>query len=582
MRTRLLLSLTMLFAALASHAATLPKPERPVTDKAGILSGNELALLEEKAAALEKAKLAQLVIYLVPELPEGAVLETLTLDSVNEWGVGRKDVNDGLAIFAFLKDRRLRIEVGLGLEQVITDEIAARVIQEQLAPAFRAEKYGEGLSAAVDELTRVLETHGDPRVAWLRQNATRLQPVDASGDDLSDLEPLRRTLSGVRVVMLGEQSHGDGTTFLAKTRLIRFLHERMGFNILAFESGLYDCPKAWEFLVNGEEPRAALSRGIFAIWSKSREVQPLLDYIGDEAKSAHPLEVAGIDSQTTGSAAEQFLAADLAAYLSRIDPKLAEGAEWDRVARVIGLLNQSAWELREAPVPSAEEQAAFARTIERWQSLIAARDRSPATQPWSGSFWRQLLASLRAFAEQDWRTDYTTNATRVDGTPVSVFTMRDVQMGKNLIWLANERYPREKIIVWAATGHIARALPSVRTSDPKYARLYTGWTPMGEIARKTLGEQLYALGFLSYEGEAARFAAKTATIVQSSRDSLEDLFARASFESALLDFRHLPAGHWLRSPLTAKLLGHTEMQADWTGVVDGVVFLRKMDRSHKN
>ena len=423
----------------------------------------------------------------------------------------------------------------------------------------------------------------DPRVAWLAKNAAPIRSLDPSDGDFRDLEPLRAALKGTRVVMLGEQSHGDGTTFLAKTRLIRFLHEQMGFNVLAFESGLYDCPKAWEFLVKGEEPRAALSRGIFGIWTRSREVQPLLDYIGREAKGAHPLELAGVDSQTTGSAAQEFLAADLAAYLSSIDPKLAEGEEWNRVARVIGLLNQSAWELREVPVPSAQEQEAFARTIERWRSLIAERDRSPATRPWSGSFWRQFLASLRVSAEADWRTDYTDNSTRINNTPVSVFTMRDVQMGKNLLWLANERYPKEKIIVWAATGHNARALATIRTSDPKYTRLYAGWTPMGEIARKKLGHELYSLGFLSYEGETARYATKTGTIIQSSHDSLEDLFTRASFETAFLDFRRPPAGgRWLRTPLTAKLLGHTEMQADWTRVVDGVVFIRKMDRSHKN
>jgi erythromycin esterase len=422
----------------------------------------------------------------------------------------------------------------------------------------------------------------DPRVAWLAKNATRIRSLDPSAGDFSDLEPLRAALKGVRVVMLGEQSHGDGTTFLAKTRLIRFLHEQLGFNVLAFESGLYDCPKAWDFLARGEEPRAALSRGVFAIWSKSREVQPLFDYIGKQSKSAHPLEVAGVDSQTTGSAAEEFLAADLAAFLSRIDPKLAEGEEWNRVARVIALLNQSAWELRKAPVPPPNEQEAFARTIERWRSLIAERDHAPATQPWSGSFWRQLLASLRLFAEQEWRTDYTDYSKFAVNTPVDVFTMRDVQMGKNLIWLANERYPKEKIIVWAATGHNARALPTIKTSDPKYARLYTGWTPMGEIAWKKLGNELYSLGFIAHEGEAARYGMKTSTAVQSSHDSLEDLFTRASFESAFIDFRHPPAGgRWLHTVLTAKFLGYTEMQADWTRVVDGVVFIKRMERSHK-
>jgi erythromycin esterase len=422
----------------------------------------------------------------------------------------------------------------------------------------------------------------DPRVAWLAKNATRIRSLDPSDGDFSDLEPLRASLKGTRVVMLGEQSHGDGMTFLAKTRLIRFLHEQMGFNVLAFESGLYDCPKAWDFLVKGEEPRMALSRGVFAIWSKSREVQPLFDYIGKESKAAHPLEVAGVDSQTTGSATEEFLAADLAAFLSRIDPKLAEGEEWNRVARVIRQLNQSVWETREAPVPPASEQEAYARTIERWRSSIAEHDRSPATQPWSGSFWRQLLASLRVFAEQEWRTDYSDMSNFVNNTPVAVYTMRDVQMGKNLIWLAGDRYPKEKIIVWAATAHNARALSTIKTSDPKYARLYAGWTPMGEIAWKKLGDELYSLAFISHEGETARFATAKASAIASSHDSLEDLFTRASFETAFVDFRHPPAGsRWLHTMLTAKLLGYTEMQADWTRVVDGVVFIKRMERSHK-
>src|SRR5258708_16952597 len=158
-------------------------------------------------------------------------------------------------------------------------------------------------------------SESDPRVAWLAKNAMRIRSLDVSDADFSDLEGLRAALKGARVVMLGEHRHDEGTALLAKARLVRFLHEQMGFNVLAFESGLYDCPKAWEFVVKGEEPRKALSRGVFAIWSESREVQPLFDYIGKEAKGAHPLQLAGVDCQSTGSAAEDFLIPDLAAYL---------------------------------------------------------------------------------------------------------------------------------------------------------------------------------------------------------------------------------------------------------------------------
>ena len=407
----------------------------------------------------------------------------------------------------------------------------------------------------------------DRRVRWLADHAVRVRSIAPDDVDFKDLEPLRATLRGVRVVLLGEQSHGDGNTFLAKTRLIRFLHEQMGFDVLVFESGLYDCAKAWDL----RDP----SRGIFRIWSASKEVQPLIDYLGARAKSDRPLELAGADCQLTGTVSNEFLTSDLAAYLSRIDPKLAQGEEWDRVARVIHHLVEASWELETEPVPSSAEQNAFAQTIERWRSWIAARDKSPATQAWSGAYWRQLLTSLRVFAEQSWRTDNKD----LKGQP-EVFAMRDRQMGRNLVWLAKERYPNRKLIVWAATFHNARNLGSIESGDPKLDRLYDGNVPMGEVAWKELGDKVYSLGFASYEGEfGTRFAKEATPIVRPSRDSLEDLFARAGLTNAFVDFRHAPK--WLRTPIVARLLGYTEMRADWTRVVDGVLFLRTMQRSHK-
>jgi erythromycin esterase-like protein len=414
----------------------------------------------------------------------------------------------------------------------------------------------------------LLAAQGDTRVTSLRDHAVAVRSIDPADDDFRDLEPLRKTFKNVRVVMLGEQDHGDGTTFLAKTRIIRFLHERMGFDVLAFESGLYDCAKVWELLQAGEPAQTAVPRGVFAIWTRSREVQPLIDYIGAQMKTKHPLEIAGVDSQLTGPASEQLLVGDLA---KAIGPELAHGPEWDRVARVIKLLASSAWELQTEPVPPAEEQAAFVRTIETWRSRI------------DSAFWKQFLKSLRVFAEQEWRTDYRDFAGNVE-----VFAMRDLQMGDNLLWLAREKYPKRKIIVWAATGHSARNLGTIDPGKAKKPKLYTEktasgeavWRPMGDVAHRVLGDQLYSVAFISYEGEFGRYPVKEAQPVPApSRDSLEDLFARAGFTTAFLDFRRSPA--WLHEPMAAQMIGHTEMRADWSRVVDGVVFLRKMERSHK-
>jgi uncharacterized membrane protein YgcG len=107
-------------------------------------------------AAVERGGLAQMIIYIVPALPVGGVLEELTLRSSRVWGVGRAGVDDGLVIFVFVADRKVRIELGYGLERAISNEAAGRVIAEQIAPSFRRGAYAEGLRNAVQELSRLL------------------------------------------------------------------------------------------------------------------------------------------------------------------------------------------------------------------------------------------------------------------------------------------------------------------------------------------------------------------------------------------------------------------------------------------
>jgi uncharacterized protein len=136
---------------------SLPRPARAVTDAAGILSPDDISALERDLASLKSRDLAEMIIYIVPSLPQGANLEELTLRSVNSWGVGRRGAGDGLAIFVFLADHKIRIEVGRGLEGAISDQSAARIIAENMAPAFVLDAYGEGLRSAVQEVSRLLE-----------------------------------------------------------------------------------------------------------------------------------------------------------------------------------------------------------------------------------------------------------------------------------------------------------------------------------------------------------------------------------------------------------------------------------------
>lgn len=161
MPAALLLAVGLLLAAFA-HAqslAPIPPLTSPVVDTTGTLDPLARQNLEMQARALQQRKGAQLQILMVPTTqPEDIAQYAVRV--FEQWKLGRADVDDGVLLVVAKDDRRVRIEVGYGLEGAIPDATSARVIQEYLVPKFRAGDYAGGIGDATAALVRIID--GEP------------------------------------------------------------------------------------------------------------------------------------------------------------------------------------------------------------------------------------------------------------------------------------------------------------------------------------------------------------------------------------------------------------------------------------
>ncbi len=196
----LLLCLLLLVNTAAIAEIAVPPLKSRVTDLTATLSQQQQTQLDAKLSALESSKGSQIAILLVPTTaPE--TIEQYGLRVAEQWQLGRKGVDDGLLIVAALQDRTLRLEVGYGLEGVVPDAVAKRVISEIMLPHFRQNDYYAGLIAGVDSLARLIE--GEPLPApELKTQQNR--DADGAGSTLFSLIVAAVVLAGMMRAIFGQ------------------------------------------------------------------------------------------------------------------------------------------------------------------------------------------------------------------------------------------------------------------------------------------------------------------------------------------------------------------------------------------
>jgi uncharacterized protein len=171
----LALMLCWAFAAMADVA--VPPLTGRVVDRTATLSGGDIASLDQRLKDFEARKGSQVAVLIVPTTqPE--TIEQYSLRVAEAWKIGRKKIDDGAILVVAKDDRKLRIEVGYGLEGALTDVTAKRIIDEVITPKFRSGDFAGGITDGVNRILRVIDGEPLPAPVQRQQNSGLLSDID--------------------------------------------------------------------------------------------------------------------------------------------------------------------------------------------------------------------------------------------------------------------------------------------------------------------------------------------------------------------------------------------------------------------
>ncbi|HEX7213964.1 MAG TPA: TPM domain-containing protein [Methylomirabilota bacterium] len=209
-----------------------PAPTTRVNDYASCLRAEDRQALENALAGRERELKVQMVVALFPSL-RNENLEDYTQRVANQWGIGRAGVNDGVVLFVFLEDRRMRLAVGKGLEEVIRDAEAAKILQDVVAPRMPEGRVVAGIAGAVDAVFS--------RVALARQAEAERESAARQKAAAAELSELLRRHGAKEVVPCRELVSNPFAREGQRVATVLSFEQMSERDTAVFTSGFVEC-----------------------------------------------------------------------------------------------------------------------------------------------------------------------------------------------------------------------------------------------------------------------------------------------------------------------------------------------------
>jgi erythromycin esterase len=413
----------------------------------------------------------------------------------------------------------------------------------------------KNLTLAAMALCLSLSTSAQDKVELLQKHTFPINSICIEDTSDADLQALARSIGESRIVMLGEMDQSDGETIRAKARIVRFLHQKLGFSVLAFQSDFYGTNLLWDTHRHGDSAMLAVS-GAFTETEEFRDMQ---QYISKHSRGGNQLEITGFDSRATYQPATQNFLAKAPALFNALGYNAKDPSFQHYLNTLLRANDPSQVETM--------DDTTFIYLKNVTKRILEAIKNKPAAD--RTGFWAQSLRNFLGQAYWCWQNRGT------DSNEDNA--IHDKQMASNLLWIAEQKYAGRKIIVWADNQHISKHNEDLEVLQGTARK--TQATTMGNELARIFDNELFTIGFTSLDGTTGNTYQPVSEPIDIRSTGRNDWYTNnlktSGYHYAFTDFRTISSHEDLDASFVMRAWSYQyEMKGDWFRVFDGMFYIK--------
>lgn len=318
-----------------------------------------------------------------------------------------------------------------------------------------------------------------------KQIASKVLPLK----DACDFSKLNDILKDKRIVILGEASHYDGTSFEIRSKLVKYMCQYLGFQVLGLETFGFTVSNVF-YSPLSSVPAFDINPNWSPLWVNTVECQPLIKAINEGEIEVFGFDVDNNNNEITIDCLQQLV--------ERWNPPFASSVDWKELKEIYNEIISISSDTTSVSINKQQQLTETLNTIKNY-----IHKNTKVTSPSIADTLLQCIRNIRSQYCMSYYYAQTSHFTTDPEAILAVSNIRDKQMAENIIWYM-KKYPDKKAVIWCANFHGAKDISQAETigGDPTLPERYK---TMGEYLAEEFGENLYSIAFTSPSADPGQY-----------------------------------------------------------------------------